>query len=269
MNEMTTFEHALAERLRADAVRRTRPFDPADIAATARQGAVRRQFGLPLSMRLVLLALITALLVLALSATLFFLGQRRTSDDPTAPTPAPTLAVAPAPTPAPTLAVAPAPTSIAPRTAHPRTTLVALIAGSPAPGETCPRESGARSTEYGYLSVRALDGCIQVASGTRFDLDVLPASSAFAPDLVFGGGYLQRWTQAYMTVLNGTSSDACPSEMGPTGYWPDSIRLDQLGSNRLCVLTNGGSLVELRVDPFYQGRGRLTIHYRTIEEASK
>jgi len=147
------------------------------------------------------------------------------------------------------------------------------LAAEPEMNQACTGERTPASY-HSYVQVDALDGCLHAFENTMLELDQAAARSVGAWDLEFevdgfGNAYLKRLTQAHMAEIDGRSNEACPSDVSSTGSWPDSIRLSELGTNRLCVLTNGGAVVELRLDPYYRGEGPLTIHYRTIPEAIK
>jgi hypothetical protein len=145
---------------------------------------------------------------------------------------------------------------------------VHLAAASVVPADPC---NGQQSADDYYVAIDALDGCAHLSQYVQLQLDLDP-DHPNAPDIRFdvdasGVGGLARLTQAHITIVGGDGGDACPRAVGASGSWPESVRLDQVGSDRLCVLTNRGALVELRLDPWYAGEGPLTIHYRTVEGA--
>jgi hypothetical protein len=266
MNEMTTFEQHLGERLRSDALRRARPFDSNAIARMSRQGAERRQFRGPTSMRLIFAIAITALLLLALMGAAIVFGQRPTADSTPATTAQPTVAAALAPTilatAAPASAASPEPTTS--RTPGP-TPATQEVSG------TC-WSTLLAGYQFSAMAVPSSEGCFQVSSLTWVELDRRPRFSWIAPDLEFQvdrrGTDIRRLTQAHMVFINATDADdPCPRQLTDARLWADSLRLDAASGNRVCVITNGGAVVQLQVDTSYRGKGPVPIIYATMPEA--
>jgi hypothetical protein len=135
------------------------------------------------------------------------------------------------------------------------------LPAKPEPAQSCSFERTPADGYYSYVDITGNSGCLRVFPNVRLELDQ-PANGR---DLSFGSdGSLRRLTQAHMTVVDAASAEACPAEFSSAGSWPDLIRLEGLGTNRLCVITNGGGVVELRFDPYYPAEGPLVIHYRTV-----